>query len=132
MSKTRLLCGYLAATILVLSAAMHTLMGWPGIRAELSLAQLPPELMFGVQMVWHFAGMAMLVFGAMLLALFRRAQRGLAAPAGIALAVGIGYLGFGVAEFIASAYAPFTFVFIVPGALLLAAAWPARVLRAPG
>lgn len=130
MNKTRIALGYTAGAILVLSSGLHSLMGWPGVRAELAKAQLPDDLLFAMQMAWNFGGMSMLAFGVGVLSMFRDAARGRALPKLAVLAIGAGYLAFGVAQFIASHFAPFTFIFIVPGALLLAALRPSRAASA--
>jgi hypothetical protein len=130
MNKTRIALGYLAGLILVLSSAAHSLMGWAGIRAELARTNAPADLVAGLQMAWHFGGMAMLVFGVIVLALFRGVQQGRPLPGLVAPAIGFGYLAFGLAEFIISGYQPFMVIFMLPGALLLAASAPARRLPA--
>lgn len=121
MNKTRIFLGYLGGAILVLSSVAHTLMGWPGIRAELARSAASPDLMQGMQMAWYFGGMAMLVFGAIVIALFRAAQHGRPLPPLVVPAIGAGYLAFGLFELVATGYQPFTAIFIVPGLLLLAA-----------
>jgi hypothetical protein len=130
MNKTRIALGFLAGAILVLSSAAHSLMGWPGISAELAKTNAPADLVAGMRMAWYFGGMAMLVFGVIVIALFRAAQQGRPLPALVVPAIGIGYLSFGVMEFVVSGYPPFMAIFILPGALLLAASVPARRLPA--
>jgi hypothetical protein len=131
MNQTRIGLGYRAGAILVLSSAAHLLMmGWPGIRAELARSAATPDLVAGVQMAWYFGGMAMLVFGVIVVALFRAAQQGRGVPAAVVAAIGCGYLAFGAIEFIITGYQPFTVIFMLPAALLLAASAPVRRLPA--
>jgi hypothetical protein len=128
MNKTRIALGYLAGVILVLSSAAHSLMGWPGIRAALARTNAPADLVAGMKMAWYFGALAMLLFGVIIIALFRGAQQGRPLPALVVPAIGLGYLAFGLNQFVVSGYDPFMAVFMLPGALLLAAAAPARQL----
>lgn len=107
MNKTRLALGYLGGSLMVLSSAAHTLLGWPGIRAELRKSAAPAELIDGIQMAWQFGGMAMLVFGVIVIALFRAQQQGRTLPSLVVPAIGAGYLAFGLAQFVVTGYQPF-------------------------
>jgi hypothetical protein len=104
--------------------------GVAGIRAELARSAATPDLVAGVQMAWYFGGMAMLVFGVIVVALFRAAQQGRGVPVAVVAAIGCGYLAFGAIEFIITGYQPFTVIFMLPAALLLAASAPVRRLPA--
>jgi hypothetical protein len=122
MNKTRLALGYLGGLLMVLSSAAHSLLGWPGIRAELRKSAASAELIDGIQMAWQFGAMAMLVFGVIVIALLRGQQQGRALPPLVVPAIGAGYLAFGLTEFVVTGYQPFTAIFMLPGALLLVAA----------
>lgn len=122
MNRTRLVLGYVAGVLLIASSALHSLAGWPATQAELAKTNASADLVASLQMGWHFGGVAMLAMGIGVLALFRAAQNGQALQRVPVLAIGAGYLAFGAVEFVLSHYEPFLFIFIVPGALLLAAA----------
>ncbi|HEY9026562.1 MAG TPA: hypothetical protein VIP05_19875, partial [Burkholderiaceae bacterium] len=67
--------------------------------------------------VWHFAGLAMVVLGA--LAAWNGWQRGRAAVSlGPSLAIGAAYAGYGAAS-VAAIHQPFFWVFVVLGLALL-------------
>lgn len=121
MSKSRNVFGLVAAVILVLSSAAHSILGWKGLREQLAAAHVPPDLERGVQIGWQFGGVAMLAFGLITFAIFLGRLRGELVPAFPALVIGITYLAFG-AWALAATKEPFFTIFLVPGALLVLAA----------
>lgn len=125
MTRLRTVLGLIAGAILVLSSAAHSLLGWKGLRARLETAQAPPDLILGLAAGWHFAGGAMLAFGLIVLAIFAKRLRGEAVSSLPALIIAILYLISG-AWAMAATGNPFFFIFIVPGLMLAAAAWPSR------
>ena len=52
-----------ASVILIGSSGAHSLLGWPSLRAKLVSANASAELVQGLAMGWHFAGLSMLVLG---------------------------------------------------------------------
>jgi hypothetical protein len=117
MNKAARIFGYLGAIAILLSAAMHEFAGWPALQAELAKARTPAPLAEGLAMVWHFAGLAMLLLAGLLFFVLR-GGRPVRAPF---LLVGLGYALFGVAE-LALTRDPFPLTFVVPGVLLLVGA----------
>lgn len=120
--KTRSVLGIIGAVVLIVSSAMHSLMGWPAIVQQLRAANAPPDLITGLQIGWHFGGVAMLVFGVITLLTFVHRLKGDMVRATSAMIIGAAYTAFGVWALVASAFNPFFLIFIVPGVLLLAAA----------
>ncbi len=125
MTRVRTVLGLIAGLILVLSSAAHSFLGWKALRARLVTAQAPADLIQGLAIGWHFAGAAMLAFGIIVLAIFATRLRGEAVSPLPALIVAILYLISGVWAMVATGN-PFFFIFIVPGLMLAAAAWPEK------
>ena len=120
MSKARDVAGATAAVLILLSSAAHTVLGWKALSAELDAAHVQGDLLLGLRMGWYFGGVAMLLLGIILLALFAARLRGESRPLLPAAVVAIGYLAFG-AWALGISGNPFFTVFIVPGVLLAAA-----------
>ena len=124
MSRTRSVLGIAAGIILVLDSAAHSLLGWPELRAALGRAGASPDLTTGLGIGWQFGGAAMLVFGILALATFFDGWRGRAVALRTPLLTGLLFVLFGIGAFFAGGRSPFFLVtFVLPGALLLAAAW---------
>lgn len=119
MTRVRQGLGYLAAAWIILSSAMHSILGWKELRASLEKAKVPADLSLGIEAGWHFAGVAMLCLGILAIAALRARQR---TPL---LVTGAGYVLFGAWALAISGGDPFFLMFLVPGLLLLAAI-PAR------
>ena len=111
-----------AAVILLLSSGMHTLLGWPAVRANLADAHVPAELVVGLAMGWHFAGLAMLVLGILVLWLLAESRRRATNVVLPLLVIGAGYVLFAIGCFAFIGWDPFLLTFFVPGALLSTAA----------
>jgi hypothetical protein len=118
-SRLSTIAGSLAGVFMLLSAPAHSLLGWPELRAELGRTTAPADLVRALQIGWHFGGLAMAAFGAIILHVFRSRARGIHGFAGPAWVVAILYLGFGAAALVLTAFDPFFLVFVVPGALVL-------------
>jgi hypothetical protein len=124
--RAREILGIIAALMLILSSAAHSLLGWPALRSELAAAEVPGDLMLGLKIGWQFGGVAMLTLGVILLVLFARRLRGGTASVVPARVVALAYLAFGAWALAASRGDPFFLVFIVPGLLLAIAGAPQR------
>lgn len=122
MSRWRTVAGLIAGVLLILSSAAHSLLGWKVQRAGLEAARAPADLILGLGLGWHFAGVAMLTFGVIAIVL-AAAGRGRPVSLRPMLMIGVAYVGYGSWAMIASGLEPFFLVFILPGVLLLAAAW---------
>ncbi len=121
MSRLRTVLVVAAGLILIASSVAHSLLGWPQMSARLTTERAPVDLIAGLAMGWHFAGVAMLTLGLLALWLASAAQRSLSVrmPVGI---IGIAYLVFGAGAAAALGFDFFQVVFLVPGALLTVAA----------
>lgn len=133
MNRIRIALGLLAGMLLVLSSAAHSLLGWKQLSRALTTTNAPPDLITGLSIGWHFAGVAMLAFGCIVLYTFTEALRRRPVsfrPVGF---IALVYIVFGIWALTASNLDPFFLVFIVPGLLLAAASWRAGVVASvPG
>ncbi len=112
------IAGSLGALLIMLSAPVHSLVGWPELQSQLARLNAPAELVQGLQIGWHFAGAAMVAFGLIVLHAFQSRARGTNAPVP-SWTVAALYLLFGGIALVVSGFDPFFLVFIVPGALVL-------------
>ena len=131
MNTARAPIGLISGVLLILSSAAHSLLGWQQLGRALAAAGTPADLITGLAIGWHFAGVAMLTFGCIVIATFldmmRRRPVSLRPVALIAAA----YLLFGVWALGVSDLNPFFLVFIVPGVMLAAVSWRAGVASSP-
>ncbi|MFL6244633.1 MAG: hypothetical protein ACJ74H_01310 [Thermoanaerobaculia bacterium] len=111
--------GIIAAIILIFSSAAHSLLGWDALGAQLAQANAPADLINGLRIGWQFGGACMMTFGIIALVIFVRRM-----PSLPAFAIGVLYVAFGAWALVASGFDPFMAIFIVPGVMLLVAAWP--------
>jgi hypothetical protein len=128
MNRLRIALGLLAGVLLVLSSAAHSLLGWKQLGIALANTQAPPDLVTGLSIGWHFAGLAMLAFGCIVLSTFMEALRRRPVsfrPVGF---IALVYIVFGIWALRVSNLDPFFLVFIVPGLLLAAASWRAGIV----
>ena len=131
MSRLPRVLAIIAAVILVLSSGAHSLLGWPALRAKLADANVPAELVGGLGMGWHFAGLAMLVLGLLvlwMLAESRRSGANVVLPLQI---IGGAYELFAIGCFALLGWDPFLLTVLVPGTLLSVAAALMRRRPAP-
>jgi hypothetical protein len=119
MQRGRLVLGLIAGVMILATSAAHSLLGWPRLRHALTEADTPAELIVGLSIGWHFAGLAMLVFGALAILLFADALKGRPVSLRPVLLIGIAYLVFGTWSLTVSSLDPFFLAFLVPGILLL-------------
>jgi hypothetical protein len=118
MTRARTVLGLIAALILILSSAAHTILGWKALSARLAGTNAPLDLIQGLRIGWEFGGAAMLTFGIIVAVTFLRRL-----PVLPVFLIAVLYVAFGAYAFTATGN-PFFFIFIGPGALLLFAAWP--------
>jgi hypothetical protein len=117
LNRTRSIVGIVAGVLMIASAAAHSLLGWPQLRAQLAQSRVPDDLALGLAVGWHFGAAAMLAFACIVLWIFVRRLRGTAAPRVPAAVVAALYLAFGAGALAVSGD-PFFLVFIIPGLLL--------------
>ena len=123
MQRWRTVVGIIGGALLVLSSAAHSLLGWTVQRTGLEAVKAPPELVTNLGFGWHFAGLAMLTFGIIVLMQIAQAVRGRQGSLRPVLLIGVAYAVYGAWALIASGLEPFFLVFLLPGLLLLVAAW---------
>ena len=131
MNRLRIPVALLAGVLLVLSGAAHSLLGWKQLGLALAAAQAPPDLITGLSIGWHFAGVAMLVFGCIVVGTFLDAMRNRPVSFRPVALIALAYVLFGIWALTVSDLNPFFLVFIVPGLMLAAASWRAGVVSAP-
>lgn len=121
----------IAAVILILSSGAHSILGWPSLRARMASANVPAELVGGLAMGWHFAGLAMLVLGILVFWLIAQARRDAVNVALPLQVIGGAYELFTIGCFAFLGWDPFLLTFLVPGTLLSLAAALMRRQPAP-
>jgi len=121
MPRFRSILGLVAGATMILSSVAHSVVGWKQLKAALVQAQAPADLITALAMGWHFAGVAMLGFGFILMALFTHRLRGSAVSLRPAIVIGTIYVVYGAWALAESRLDPFFLVFLVPGALALIA-----------
>ena len=131
MSRLRPILGLVVGVVLVVSSAMHSLMGWPALHAALVAADTPPDLVAGLRIGWHFGGAMILTLGLVTLWSFAERLRGRAVSLRALQAFAAAYALFGVYALLTGDLNPFFLIFVVPGVLLFFAAGEPRV-AAPG
>jgi hypothetical protein len=125
MTRLRTVLGLIAGAIMVLSSAAHSFLGWKSLQAKLLAAQAPSDLIQGLAIGWHFAGAAMLAFGIIVIAIFAKRLRGEAVSSLPAMIIAVLLVISGIWAMTITRN-PFFFIFIVPGLMLAAAAWPEK------
>lgn len=123
MRRLHPILGLLTGVVLLASAAMHSLMGWPALRASLTSAGVAPDLIAGLGIGWNFGGVCMTLFGVLALWQFGAALRGRPASLRPLVLIGVAYAAFGVGALLVGDMNPFFLIFIVPGIMLATAAW---------
>jgi hypothetical protein len=121
MAKLRNILALIAAAILILSSAAHSILGWKALRAQLEAAHAPADLILALQCGWLFGGVAMFAFGIIVAAIFIARLRGENVSTFPALVIAIAYVAFG-AWALSATRNPFFAIFLVPGVMLLPAA----------
>jgi hypothetical protein len=123
MTRIRATLGIIAGAMFLASSAAHSFLGWKQLGGALAKTSAPPELVKGLSIGWHFAGFAMLTFGIIVLWIFTEALKRRSISLRPALIIAVAYLAFGIWALIVSRGDLFFLVFIVPGLLLVFAAW---------
>ena len=121
MSRLRTILVVAAGLVLIASSAAHSLLGWPQLLMRLTAEHVPLDLISGLAMGWHFAGVAMLTLGLLALWLASVAQRSISVRLPVGL-IGFVYVAFGAGAAAAVGFDFIQVVFVAPGLLLVAAA----------
>jgi hypothetical protein len=121
MNRWRSILGLIAAFLLILSSAAHSILGWKELSTQLAATNAPGDLVLGLRLGWQFGGVVMLALGLMLGLLFLKRFRGSDTPTFPALIVGLAYLAFGGWALVVSRFDLFFLVFIIPGVLFVVA-----------
>jgi hypothetical protein len=119
---TRLIVGMITGAVLIATGAIHSILGWPAVSMSFRASGAPPALVQGLAVPWHFAGVAMITFGVMAIALFAAAARGRAVSLFPVRVIAAAYMLFGLAGIVLIKADATFLLFLVPGALLLAGA----------
>lgn len=122
MTRFAPILGLVGGGMLLLSFVAHTVLGTRAMREALAATNAPADLVQGLLAGWVFGGVAMLVFGVLLVRLFLARRRDPAVSVTPALLIGAAYVAFGGWALAMSGFDPFFTVFLVPGLLLVAAA----------
>jgi hypothetical protein len=126
MLRLRLGLGYLGGVLLLVSSLAHSLLGWKAQSAALAQSQVPADLVMTLGVGWQFGGVAMFAFGCIVIwEIATLGRRGSLALWPVLL-IGLVYVAFGVWARVLSRDSFFLFSFVIPGAILIAAAWPSR------
>ena len=128
MNHLRVPIGLIAGVLLVLSSAAHSLLGWKQLGAALTAAGASADLITGLSIGWHFAGVAMLVFGCIVIATFVDVMRQRPVSLRPVACIAAAYLLFGVWALGVSGLNPFFLVFIIPGIMFAVVSWRAGVV----
>ena len=121
MNRFRSILGLVAGVLMMLSAAVHSFLGWKQLKSELEPLHAPAELVRAIGAGWNFGGAAMLAFGFIVVALFTHRLKGNAVNLRPAIVIGATYAAFGAAAMVVNDFDPFFLVFVIPGVLLLIA-----------
>jgi hypothetical protein len=124
MNRFRTILGYLGGLLLIGSSVVHTVFGWRGLSTSLAKTNAPADLVMGLSMGWHFAGVAMFVFGCIVIWELNDMGRGGSLALWPVMLIGVIYVGFGVWARAISGSNFFLMTFAIPGILLVIAAWP--------
>lgn len=122
MDRLRCVAGLLAAAWLILSSAMHSILGWKQLRGELTAAKVSAELFLGLKAIWQFAGVAMLALGIIALAILLKRYRGEDVSGFPLVVIGAAYAVFAAWALFVSGWDLFFLIFLIPGVVLLLAA----------
>lgn len=119
MRKTRFVIGVIAGALMVFSGAAHSLMGWKQARHILARTTASADFSDGLAVPWHFAGVAMVMSGVIVIAFFISALRGRPESRFAVLVIGAAWLLFAIwgATFVKPD--PSFAIFGLPGILVL-------------
>lgn len=123
MHKARNILGAITGIILILSSGAHSFLGWKRMREQLVSTGAPDDLITGLGIGWNFAGLAIFVFGCILLGVFIPRIRGRMTALWPARLIGISYTIAGLVAYRTSGNNFFMTVFVVPGVLIALASW---------
>ena len=126
IGRGRAVLAFVAAAILVLTGAVHVIFGWPAMTQAFATTNAPPALVQGLAVPWHFAGLSMISFGVIVALTIRRAMRRPNESLTSVIVIGALYVLFGGLGMAATRGDPTFVMFLVPGVMLVAAAWRSR------
>jgi len=121
LSRGRMWIGIVAGVLMMASGLLHSIAGWPGLKAAMGQTNTPRAVVDGLAVPWHFAGIGMVVFGLLVILDMRAARRGLPSNPPVNRVIGGFYLAFGLVGLVAIKLDPTFALFIVPGLLAVSA-----------
>jgi hypothetical protein len=110
----RIVSLWVAGFLMLASAAAHSFPGWRGMEKELVSVQAPADLIAGLSVGWRWGGVAMAVFGLLVLMCAMRLRRGDTSMIGAVRLIAVLYLAFGVTAVIRLSD-PFFLLFVAKG-----------------
>jgi len=119
LDRMRFWAGTIGGVLLVALGAMHSLLGWPALRASFARTSAPAPLVQGLAVPWHLAGMSMVMAGVLAIVGCVRGARGRDTSRWPLLVVGGAYAVFGLAGLVLVGVDATFAMFVVPGVLLL-------------
>jgi hypothetical protein len=123
MNKARNILGAVTGVLLILSSGAHSFLGWKAMQEQLVATNAPDDLITGLGIGWNFAGLAIFVFGCILLGVFIPRIRGQITALWPARLIGFAYTIAGLVAYKVSSMNFFMTVFVVPGILIALASW---------
>lgn len=115
--KTRAWAQMTGGIVLLLSGVAHGF-GWLQLRLELGAATVPADVTGALAAGWYFGSVAMLAFGLIVVNQAWRRLHGEVVSRWPSLVIGVSYLVYGLAAFVARDFNPFFLLFIVTGLLV--------------
>jgi len=128
MQRIRPILGLIAGALMIVSSFAHSVLGWKALSEQLRVSQAPADLVQALGLGWTFGGVAMLAFGLIVVASFRRQLRQDPVSTTPAHVIGAAYVAFGAGALWVTAFDPFFLIFLVPGLLVLVASLPRRAV----
>ena len=120
MSSFRRFLGLAAGALMLLSAPLHTFLGWKAMAQAFKAAGTPPDLVQSAHMNWELSGVAITVFGLIALWTFALGGRPDAPSRRPTLLIGLAYAAFG-AWALMHTMDVFFAIFVIPGLMLAGA-----------
>ena len=121
--RAKSVIGLIGCALLIVSAGMHTILGWRAIGEQLSHTNAPADLVLNLEIDWKYAGPTMLAFAVICGHAFLKRIRGERVSTFAPGVIAVMYTLFGVWA-IAVSGNPFFLTFIVPGLLLATGSIP--------
>ena len=117
---------FLAGAMIVVTAFLHGYVGGGQLLKELEAGGISADLRASVAIGWTAGSLCWAMLGGIVLLTAVRLRRGDGSLRGPGLAIGLLWLGFGLGALALRGLRPHFLIFIVMGALVIAALWALR------